>query len=152
MDSEPVYTEQQAAILAVVASLQTELRLTREQQGRDSALFREQATKDNAAIVFQLDKLNTSDSRHGEWIAGHIKECEAREKRIKDLEDVVTTTPTCRAMQQEHERRLVGVEGLLATHDTTLKEVRGGWKLITFVAVLCSSITALIYHLIHLHP
>jgi len=73
MDSEPVYTEQQAAILAVVASLQTELRLTREQQGRDSALFREQATKDNAAIVFQLDKLNTSDSRHGEWIDGRIK-------------------------------------------------------------------------------
>jgi hypothetical protein len=44
------------------------------------------------------------------------KECEAREKRI------VTTTPTCRAMQQEHERRLVGVEGLIAVQDTTLQE------------------------------
>jgi hypothetical protein len=63
-------------------------------------------------FVFQLDKLNTSDTRRGEWIAGHIKECEAREKRIKDFEDVVTTTPTCQAMQQAHEKRLVGVGGL----------------------------------------
>ena len=87
--SEPIYTKQQASILTAVATLQTELRLSREQQARDSALFREQAAKDNAAIVFQLDKLNGSNSRHGEWIAGHIKEGEAQEKRLQRVEDAV---------------------------------------------------------------
>jgi hypothetical protein len=126
--SEPIYTKQQASILTAVATLQTELRLSREQQARDSALFREQAAKDNAAIVFQLDKLNGSNSRHGEWIAGHIKEGEAQEKRLQRVEDAVDAI------------------------DTTVKEAKGGWKVATFVGTLCSAATALIYHLVHLKP
>lgn len=126
--SEPIYTKQQASILTAVATLQTELRLSREQQARDSALFREQAAKANAAIVFQLDKLNGSNSRHGEWIAGHIKEGEAQEKRLQHVEDAVDA------------------------HDTTLKEAKGGWKAAAFVGMLCSGATALIYHLAHLKP
>ena len=125
---KPVYTEQQAGILAAVSAVQTELRLTREQQARDSALFREQATKDNAAIVFQLDKLYGSTNRHGEWIAGHSKVCEAHEQCLKNLRKDVDS------------------------HDTVIKEARGAWKIATFVGVLSSGVTTLIYHLTHFKP
>ena len=126
--SEPVYTEQQAGILAAVSAVQTELRLTREQQARDSALFREQATKDNAAIVFQLDKLYGSTNRHGEWIAGHSKVCEAHEQCLKNLRKDVDS------------------------HDTVIKEAKGAWKVATFVGFLSSGVTTLIYHLTHFKP
>ena len=115
MPDEPVVTKHEADLMVGLGELKTELRLIREQSKEQSD-----------AMAETLRVLTSAVAQHGEWIAGHIKECEAQEKRLTDVEESV----------EEHNRAIT--------------EVKGGWKLATFVGILCSGLTALFYHLTHI--
>ena len=140
--SEPIYTKEQAGILTAVAALQTELRLSREQQAKDNELFRDQASKDNTAIMTRLDKLGELVGKHSEWIAGKVPICQVHFDRLTALET------------QAHETK-----DTLETQAALIEEVRGIWKGVRLIAVVAtligSAITgavAFVYHITHLIP
>jgi len=144
--SEPIYTKEQAGILTAVAALQTELRLSREQQAKDNELFRDQASKDNTAIMTRLDKLGELVGKHSEWIAGKGPLCQAHLEKLEAIEGMVKANKA-------------DIETLQATVEETkgfLNGARGAWKLIAIISTLIGSAisgtVAFVYHITHLLP